>query len=372
MPVVAEWDGAAAALDRDNDEREGSRRYARSFRERNASAVCVVAAASLAVGLACSGSTSQAESPMASLHMEHIGTFGSPSDPASPDPLIVAVSHDKHRRQVFITAGPPGTEVLIYEEDGEYTRSIGRSGAGPGELVGIRYLAVVEDTLHVFSNGPRHTRFGMDGEVLRVDRMAVSPRRVFFSRDGSLLVHGTLNTPTGFAFPVHLIAPSGEVQSFGRSDMKEYTGEPEPMVVAVQSRDSVWIASPLEYQIELWTPDNRVARRIQRQAAWFAWPQKKNESFLSDLWIDTTRLELWVAGGHLRNSTPARPVFTSVIEVVDLRSGSVIAQDSMTGPAFRFTSDGDLFRIEEGELGHTRVALWRARVSGDSIDRRRR
>lgn len=68
----------------------------------------------------------------------------------------------------FVYVGQQGEqEILMYDSDGAYLRTIGRAGSGPGEFRELARFGVLHDTLWAIDWGMRRlTRFSEDGGVL--------------------------------------------------------------------------------------------------------------------------------------------------------------------------------------------------------------
>jgi hypothetical protein len=295
------------------------------------------------------------------LELEFLIAIGSPDDPGGPDAVSSAVATDQLGRW-YIADGPPGEQVLVYSRDGQYIRSIGRAGRGPGELTGTRYLTIHNDTLHVFSAGPRYSRFALDGSVVTAGALPVPVRRAFVFSDSSLLVYN----PSRQGSPLHQVRHGRVIKSFGPTDDNALVISS----IAAQSFDRVWLADRFTYRVLLWGSDDRVHRTLERQPPWFRWPQEAPKAVINDVWLDSERDWLWVSAGHVLRSAAedSMPTPVAMVEVINLADGSLIAADSLVGVMpLRFTSHGDLFEIRQAEAGHNVVSVWRPRVRADSL-----
>ncbi len=109
----------------------------------------------------------------------------------------------------FVFVGQEGEqEILVYDVDGAYVRTIGREGSGPGEFVSLRRFGVQGDTIWTIDWGVfRLSRFTTRGELL--DDLNLEPYR---QRDETLDIAFTL-------LPEQL-TPRGEILGFGGTEAR--------------------------------------------------------------------------------------------------------------------------------------------------------
>lgn len=318
-----------------------------------------LAAVFVAAGLGCETPSKHSASSSCvgcSLVLERLHVLGGYDDPGSADFIAPAVDNDLSGN--WYVAESQGSDVLVYGPNGRYERSIGRAGRGPGELEGVAYLAVVDDSLHVFSNG-RHTVFDTRGEVGRVSSVPGYVRKVLFLPDGTLVIQGKPRTADGFGRPLHMLGPDGNTISFGRADTAVISRREIDLLAAAESADRFWIAHPLQYRLEAWSPANMMLRVIDRQPDWFRWPQDRPKAYIADIWVDTANSQIWTSVAHVHATTRDSPMPMSVVEVIDIRTGLVIASDSVASPPLRFTTSGFLYAVHEDVVGNIVVSAWR-------------
>src|SRR5690625_4233522 len=103
-----------------------------------------------------------------SLHFEQellIGDGGS----SSQEPVLVSPSEVRTGREGNIYISDQKLSVLqVFDADGNFLRSIGGAGGGPGEFGGINAIEInkQQELITVDANNKRITRFSNTGEVL--------------------------------------------------------------------------------------------------------------------------------------------------------------------------------------------------------------
>ncbi len=196
---------------------------------------------------------------------------------------------------IYVAEPMPRTgRVLVFDADGEFVRTIGRSGQGPGEYLQPFAVEWVGDALFVFDPGQsRLTRWNAGGELLGGQRG--DPMRTFRSvrgtADGSLVGTRRVNAPsggfdTGFLAVLRVDAAINEQVEFVRAPWPArildpgfgeiprtepnafYAGSTTPGV-AVGADGSVYVSTLDEYQVLAYEPDGTV-----RWALRAPWPRQ--------------------------------------------------------------------------------------------------
>lgn len=170
-----------------------------------------------------------------------------------------------------------GTAIKVFDQSGNFVKTIGRKGGGPGEFRGVAKVHITRgDSIHVYdANLSRHSIFGPDFKLVRSVQWEISPGFIqgVTLPDGRALVNLDIRTPDLIGLPLHLIAANGRVlRSFGSA-----TGAFRPDIPEVSSRaiapagpDEVWVAHRQRYLLELIDVNTGATiRSIERKVSWF-------------------------------------------------------------------------------------------------------
>jgi hypothetical protein len=129
---------------------------------------------------------------------------------------------------------------------------------------------------------------------------------------------------------------------------------------------SVW---PTTYRIDTWSPDGQLQEAWVHENAWF--PRETSSdgetALITGVFEDKDQ-RLWVAtvvGDPKRYPERETQVvigqlnkmMDTVVEVVDLSTGSTLARGRLKGRAAGFSSAGELVTLEEEESGLVRIHL---------------
>ncbi len=273
-----------------------------------------------------------------------------------------------------------GGEIFVYQREGGMTRRHGRRGQGPGELSGSLALAV----------GPSDTLFVLDRDQARLSVLSSSgtfirsfpaPNRVrtfALLNDGRLLFHRTPSGPTEALF--HLInSEGGDAQQFGEASRED--PELDGYVIAAAEPDGFWTASIWTYELFLHRSPFSLETKLLRRVGWFPPGGKYVDGMpfsipsapvLKHLW-DSGNGELWVYSLVPDESWEpdipldprhewARRSFDTIIEVIDLDTGEVVASgryDEMLGAV---CGSPLAYAIVESEDGDTRIQVFRPTI----------
>jgi hypothetical protein len=247
------------------------------------------------------------------------------------------------------------------------------------------------DSIHVFESN-RHTVLAPEiTELAYVRMLPVAPWHVAFLRDGRMVAQRMIAGADGVGQPLHVIDAAGTVMhSMGGSgpwnQRRIYAGV---FKVAPASDGGVWAAPIGEYRIDHWTPEGIRGRSVVPEAEWFPPWGATVEDFreaarhprIADLHEDAWG-RLWVAIRVPADDAPPREPSRgevrvedvdpsaeddTVIEVVDPRTGGVIARSRFEPALARFTGDGSVLHASREDAdGSIVIDLWRARLVGEA------
>lgn len=169
--------------------------------------------------------------------------------------------------------------VLVFGRGtGRILERVGQRGEGPGEMLTISSMAMVDDGVFVVVDRGRGVLLKLDwtGRLLQEVRLrSWIPKGLgLVPMGGALAVYeADIRSLDQVGYPLHLVSmEDGEViSSFG-----SLTGEYDPdrdrdlmLNIARGPDQSVWAARVYAYRIERWQADNRLLLSMRRELPWF-------------------------------------------------------------------------------------------------------
>lgn len=302
---------------------------------------------------------------------------GLPRVVAGVDSVLYAVS------DLLPTAG-----AMMYAADGRHIGRMGRPGSGPGEVRHVMRLAVAPDgklILHDLANGPQV--YAPSREFVRsLRQMPVSTTNLVVMADSLLAVVAPTRPASAPSHPIQLYSlHTGEfVRGTGpESDLQP--GSPRPVTRVAPSADgTVWAIEP-PHRLSRWDVNGRRLGQIEWNPDWllrvnpvFRGVASEYAHVLDDAWEDASRQLLWVSSvvddpRHRGSTPPVRPgepfprdyftparlnrVKTSIISVVDLRRGEVIAHLEIDALVYQFLNDGRIVLMYEDSTGYQWIEI---------------
>ena len=170
----------------------------------------------------------------------------------SPTPIA-----QRDRAGRYYAAPQQSAELLVFDSTGVQVDLIGRRGQGPGEFEWIIPPAVGSgDSLLVWDGVLRRTAvYSPTLEFVRDYRFPFPPVYVF--EDGSILVNQNIPDPDHIGYPLHVLAPDGEIlRSFGQ-DPPEFRADRAAAysrALAVTGEGQIWTSPGQWLELELWDP----------------------------------------------------------------------------------------------------------------------
>jgi len=293
------------------------------------------------------------------------------------------------RGVVFLAPVAQPGQVLRFSSSGAYLGSFGEHGERSGTL-GVITTIVVDpaDSLHVFDRQKRQTVFSpVDLSYARHSATPASAIAAVILPPGNSVIHADIRTPGRVGFPVHMLDEHGAVQrSFG-AEVPEFSVD-QPWLsyrsLAKGGTDrTLWLARFNQYRIEQWDTAGTLVCVILRDAPWFpTWRRWNNDPMASP---PLPRLlsvredhagRLWVLIGVADSAwqqTPARDrgrdrrlsasersrFFDTIVEVIDLRSGRLLASRRHPDLLSAFVSDDLVFLRRNNGPERNEIELWR-------------
>ena len=292
------------------------------------------------------------------------------ADGSRPDPGRTVVI-DSHGR--FVSANARGWEsvISVWDAQGRYLSSFGRSGEGPGEFSPRGMLTLMidsQDHIHIRDGAPRWSVFSPQLDFIRQMPALVMgglPGRTVILDGGSALASDGLLSEPGYHFRV--ADPTGTLErTFG--PVGDGSSGREMRQIAYAGGDTFWAGpgtrNATAYVLEEWGIDGQLRRTLRREVEWWEW---RGETPISP-----TVFQLHIAPDGLLYVLVHRPtdeyvrqhlssrrrgeVFVTaeaqstadsadyVVEVIDLRSGQLLASDVYSPSQVNETLPRGLFR----------------------------
>lgn len=175
------------------------------------------------------------------------------------------------RRGHILVAGD--AEISVFDSAGNYLRTVGRRGEGPGEYGRISHIGVGPRYVHVFEYHEGRTMLDHDYRVVRTDRFPGQILSAAVLSDDVVVFVADVPTPASVGHKLHVLSPSGEMGSYGY-DGGVYSSALEPWAsrTVVAGRDDVVWAMPREVnRLVRWdlAPEPKVGRVFERRVPEF-------------------------------------------------------------------------------------------------------
>ncbi len=108
-------------------------------------------------------------------------------------------------------------QIFVFDMAGAFLRTVGRGGEGPGEYFFIYHVNVGPRYIHVFDDRGR-TLLDHDFTFVRRDRFPGQFNQSFMMDGEVVALAGSVPAPDAVGHELHLLAPSGELESHGAAD----------------------------------------------------------------------------------------------------------------------------------------------------------
>ena len=289
----------------------------------------------------------------------------------------------------------PG-RLLRFSPDGVYQDGIGRPGEGPGEYAWPVLLRRSADTLSILDTRAYRLTTIRGGKV-------ATWRLPFGEVGGWTVLSGDRHVYNGFSFtpdligyPLHVYDDASRriTQSFGdegvRVDRSRRSLAALRYCVAAAADGNIWAGRKQRYRIDKWSPVGDHIMRIERDAPWFRpWGASRGVYYEVRPEPEVVGIRDWgggllmvvvrVADADWRPMRPARivqdhevitsaqkeDIFDTVIEVLDSRSGTVLARTRVDADVHNVVGqDGFSSYAEHSELGEPKFVVWSVVLSG--------
>ena len=130
--------------------------------------------------------------------------------------ITSAIAVDARERILITNLFHP--RIYVFDMAGRFLRTVGRQGEGPGEYSVISHIAAGPRYIHVFEFHSGRTLLDHDFEFVRRDRFPGHVTRSFLTDSEVVAFSSWVPTPAAAGHKLHLLAPSGEMESYGGDD----------------------------------------------------------------------------------------------------------------------------------------------------------
>ena len=229
--------------------------------------------------------------------------------------------------------------IYVFDMAGTFLRTVGRGGGeGPGEYHWISHINAGPRYIHVFESQRGRTLLDHDFKFVRRDLFPGRVSRSFVTDSEVVAFAAWVPSPASAGHRLHLLAPSGEMESFGDGDSGYRTQESAGAIVSGDGA-SLWIIEWDSTRVTRWDllPKPAVARiwdRHDRRPDGFAWPRPGNTGAMLDesgLWIVWREPDPDWGGRSSEESSrpitdPWQDIYDSGVELLDPATGETLAR----------------------------------------------
>jgi|GEM_PF-3422929 len=326
----------------------------------------------LCIGLMTQACTGESSRKAKSVELKPITLL---SGAAEQGNLTLGSQIRKDSRGYFYAAPvhDPG-RIAVYDVTGQFLTLMASHGQGPGEIQRVNVLAIGEgDTLHVFDwQQVRWSRFSPAGDFTFSSQVPGHVHQAVATGEGRMVLHMHLRDSSRMVHPFHIMTTDGEIErSFGTkmADFEERNLDLYLRNVSPAAGGGIWVAPINRYEVGLWNLKGEQERTLQRFVEWFRpWdevyraeplesrPRPRIAGIQEDgeghLWVlILVASEDWdslapESLGELSAVGSLSAIFDWVIEVLDSRDASLIAQARYDGPV-QLVGNGIVAKVKE-------------------------
>ena len=282
----------------------------------------------------------------------------------------------------------------------DYVFRIGRTGEGPGEYRSPVLMRGSGENLRVLDMQTARVTTIRDDEIT-TSMLPFMPGDWASLPDGRDVFFALTYEPERAGHPLHVYDEGSRriTRSFGSDGVPADRSYESRMAsqrrIAPAADGNVWAARVNRYRIDKWSPDGAHIMRIDRDAPWFR-PWARSPGLPREVeplpfivgvrdWGDgLLMVVLSVADDNWQPMPPARVIGTetltssaqredlydTVIEVLDTRSGRVLARTRVDANAIGLIGRDGLYSYAEHSGGEPKFVVWSVSLSGVREGRR--
>jgi len=306
---------------------------------------------------------------------------------------LASVARSTSGSYLVVTRG--GAAATEFGADGEYLRSIGRRGSGPGEhLMLSQVMADATGNVHTIdAQLSRHSIFSPTGTYLRSTPLTYdlsSTNDVVLNSRGELIRNTLVPAGPGKVYSVHAVDSLG--RTIRKGDVIPYDrGRPwrSQRKLFVGPGDKIIASHTLEYRIDIFSPSLAREQVLIRNVKWFPSYRgtvrppdgvldKPPVPKISRVWLDSAG-HLWVVifvaspkwramAAPPKAMLPGdpqilRPRYDIVVEVIDLARKRLLVHHRFDGTIGVSFGDGYVANANEGVDGQVKVSISRLSIN---------
>ena len=281
-------------------------------------------------------------------------------------------------------------QIFVFDMAGTFLRTVGRGGEGPGEYFLIFHVNVGPRYIHVFNDRGR-TLLNHEFTFVRRDRFPGQPNQSFMLYGEVVALAGSVPSPDAVGHELHLLAPSGELKSYGATDSPYRTsaatahyltgGGTSLWTVAQEStRLTRWDLLPTPAVGRIWDRTVEEWDRHDRGPTGFAYPRPINTGAMLDedgLWIIWRTPDPDWEGVPSEESRPVtgppQVMWDTWLELIDPATGKTLARHYDKGVFQSFVRGSQsryFYSYHETDAGVPYIHLLEPRLSRGASGRR--
>ena len=327
--------------------------------------------------------------PKCTVEARTVAVLGTADGPGALSGPRQVLADARERYWAFEFSSPP----MVFGGNGEYIRTVGSIGQGPGEFRGaISGMLVPGDSVVVFDAANRRASvIGPDLTMGRLIRMSFAVYEgVAVAWPAAVIGTGDIRTEGAGSSPLHMLSfASRDVAAeglFGPGDGMARPGASRQTIhrVAAARSGGVWSADAQEYRVTLFSAKGEPVKTLERKPSWFPVPSRGMRFSpnappppeLTGLFEDPKSGYLWVyarvPASNWRAAWPAasanatavssrsiatEKLYDTRIEVLDPSTGRVVARGSLAGPVVSVLSGNRaaMYEVDADGIPHMRV-----------------
>lgn len=291
---------------------------------------------------------------------------------------------------------------FVVSSDGNTWEKIGRAGDGPGEYRYIRWVVPSSGRVHVFDAVGRRTVLDASFRAVHTNPLAIRfAGGAAILSDSTYVVNGSIPTSARVGYALHHFDTAGNViSSFDEPPEGYGIAGSENLyfrTLAAGADDALYSAHRSQYRIDSWNVSTRrLERSYVRDAEWFVPhrspvsndPDRPAKPTIVDMEEDAEG-RLWLlirvaserwADGFVATGAGAHAelgdfvlddwniAYDTVVEVVDLTTGCVLASQIVDDLMAYFVGPGWALSSREDARGNPVKQLWQLRLQRQSFN----
>lgn len=346
-----------------------------------------------------------------SLTLEPLTVIGRLTDPVL-FPRFPEVLRTSRGEYIGATLRFQPPEIVVFDREGQFVRTVGRQGEGPGEFRRVTAIALgADDSLYVGHESLRTSVFDSTGTYVR----SLSPMGAFVEgilpMQDALVVNAAERSAELAGIPLHVVDLEGNyLRSFGDLNVMAPYGSTE-RVFSSGEAGTVWVAEKGNYRLENLDTYGRKLRVIgvAPPASWYTVTHMTREGYLAhmaeaiiikwsvpverptrpewpppfrisgihapgngllfvslhvaaDDWEEVELEYLDLPGEFMHTDGTKEKLHRTIIDAIDVETGEVRARTEVDGLAY-LTNDGTLVRVGVTDIGLVYAETYTVRFS---------